>query len=387
MKLHSARPLLLLLLAALLAARGAASAAGTSSASFLNIGWGARPAALGEAFTAAADDADALYWNPAGLVYLKRLQQAFNHNNWIEGINVEHASFAVRRDKLSVLGAGIGYVNIGDIERGDKYGNAVGFYSANDMVFLFSYARVLKPKLSGGATFKIIRERIESDSAMTFALDAGGVYELNSRVKLGATLRNLGMGIKLAKTAGPMPLSLRLGAGYQLRKDLLLTSDINLPFYDSLSLHFGGEYLYPSTVKGVRLVLRAGLKTAGMSYLGALSALSLGFGAERGGLGLDYAFSPYGDFGLVHRLSLKIKFDSLSSGGIVVERDGKKVSRDPGLVYKETMQWYSGKVSSEKLDRAEQALLLGKIIEKFGALGVDVSDAKAQLDGLKNGPK
>lgn len=391
MRPYGVKPLLLFL-AAFLAARGAASAAGTSSAAFLRIGWGARPAAMGDAFTGAADDVDSLYWNPAGLTYVKRLQQAFNHNSWIEGVNVEHASFAVRRDKLSVLGAGVGYVNIGDIDRADKYGNAAGFYSASDMVFMFSYARVLKPGLSGGATFKIIRERIESASAQSFALDAGAVYELNSRIKLGATLKNLGTGITLAKTPGPLPLGLRVGAAYEFSKVLLLTSDISLPFDDSLGLHLGGEYLYPSTIKGVRLALRAGVKTSGMSYLGALSAVSLGFGAEKGSIGLDYALSPYGDFGLAHRLSLKIKFDSLSkgrdsNGEIVVERDGKKISRNAGLVYNETMRWFSGKVGSEKLDRAEQSLLLEKIIEKFEPLGVDVSDARTRLNGLKNGPQ
>lgn len=378
-----------LLLAALLLP-GGARAAGTSSAAFLRIGWGARPAAMGDAFTAAAGDIDALYWNPAGLNGVKRLEQAFAHNSWIEGMNVENAAFAVRRDPISVMGAGIGYLNIGDIERADKYGNAAGYYSAGDMALLFSYARVMKPGLWAGATFKIIRERIESASAQSFALDAGAIYDYNSRLKLGATLKNLGMGLTLEKTACPLPLALRAGAAYQYRKDLLLTSDISLPFDDSLSLHLGGEYLYPSMVKGLKLVLRAGIKTSAMSYLGALSAVTLGFGVEKGGLGVDYALTPYGDLGLVHRLSLKIKFDSLGSARgteIETEKNGKKVKRGAAAVYAETMDWFAAKTASEKLDKGEQALLLQKIIEKFEPFGVDVAGAKAQLAGLKNGAK
>lgn len=376
-----------LLLAALLLP-GYAAAAGTSSAAFLRIGWGARPAAMGDAFVAAADDADALYWNPAGLNSIKRLQQTFGHNSWLEGLNAEHAAFAFRRDAVSVIGAGVGFLSYGDIERGNKYGYTEGFYSASDMALLFSYARRLKPKLTVGGNFKIIRERIESDSAQSFALDAGAQYDYKPKIKLGATLSNLGTGVTLSKTACPLPMGLRAGAAYQYRKDLLLTSDINMAFDDSLSLHFGGEYLYPSEIKGLRLLLRGGFKTASMSYLGALSGLSLGFGVEKGSLGFDYALSPSGDFGMAHRLSLKLKFEALAAARpteIEVQKDGKAVKRDAGAVYAETMQWFAAKAASEKLNRGEQAQLLQKIIEKFEPFGVDVSGARAQLAGLKNG--
>lgn len=382
---------LLILLAALLSAAAGARAAGTSSAAFLRVGWGARPAAMGDAFTGAADDVDALYWNPAGLNYVKRLQETFGHNIWLDGTNAEHAAFALRRSPAYVIGAGVGSMSTGDIERGNKYGYTEGFYSASDLALIFSYARRLKPKLAVGANFKVIRERIESASAQAFALDAGAVYEMSPKLKLGATLKNLGTGLTLEKTPCPLPMSLRAGAALQFSKNLLLTSDISLPFDDSLGLHFGGEYLYPSPVKGIRLALRAGFKTSAMSYLGAMSAISLGFGAEAGAVGLDYALSPYGDLGMTHRLSLKIKFDSLSARpeneGIMVEKGGKIVKRSAAEVYKETMQWFSAKTASEKLNKDEQALILQRIVDKFSPLGVDVTEARLKLGGGAGAPK
>ncbi|MEQ1920553.1 MAG: hypothetical protein ABL955_15300, partial [Elusimicrobiota bacterium] len=55
-----------LLLAALPAA-AMSSAAGTSGAQFLKLGSGARAGAMADAFAAIADDANAAYYNPAGL--------------------------------------------------------------------------------------------------------------------------------------------------------------------------------------------------------------------------------------------------------------------------------------------------------------------------------
>jgi len=389
--MRNSRHILFLLLAALLLPGAAARAAGTASGSFLRVGWGARPAAMGDAFTAAADDVDALYWNPAGLNYVKRLQQSFGHNSWIDGINMEHAAFAVRSSTVSVLGAGVGFLNVGDIERGNKYGYTEGYYGANDLSVLFSYARRLKPRLATGVNIKIIRERIESASAQAFALDAGAIYEASKKFKLGLTVTNLGTGLTFVKTACPLPLGLRAGAALQVSTNMLITSDISLPLDDSLGLHLGTEYIYPSTIKGVRLALRAGVKTSAMSYLGATSALTLGFGAEAGAVGLDYALSPYGDLGMSHRLNLKIKFDTLTSkteaGEITVEKGGVKVKRNAADVYGETMLWFSGKVSAEKLSRDEQALILQRIIDKFSALGVDGSEARQKLGGGNGAPK
>ncbi len=43
----------------------------TSMLTFLKIGVGARAVAMGEAFTPIADDATAMFWNPAGLALLQ----------------------------------------------------------------------------------------------------------------------------------------------------------------------------------------------------------------------------------------------------------------------------------------------------------------------------
>ncbi len=63
--------LLLLWLSSVVPAR--ASGPGTSAATFLELGFGARPLGLGEAYVAVADDVSALHYNPAGLAYAPSL--------------------------------------------------------------------------------------------------------------------------------------------------------------------------------------------------------------------------------------------------------------------------------------------------------------------------
>src|ERR1043166_3350945 len=54
---------------------------GAARAAFNDIVTGARPQGMGGAFVAVADDANALYWNPAGLTQLDSAEATFMHSN------------------------------------------------------------------------------------------------------------------------------------------------------------------------------------------------------------------------------------------------------------------------------------------------------------------
>ena len=65
------------------------------TASFLNVGVGARGLGMGGAYTALADDANALYWNPAGLSKLEKREFTASHaelfeNTWLDFLAYAH---------------------------------------------------------------------------------------------------------------------------------------------------------------------------------------------------------------------------------------------------------------------------------------------------------
>ena len=53
---------------------------------FLLISPGARPAGMGEAYVAVANDVSAVFWNPAGLAYQSGREITFMHANWLPGL-------------------------------------------------------------------------------------------------------------------------------------------------------------------------------------------------------------------------------------------------------------------------------------------------------------
>ena len=67
--------------------------AGISAFQFLKIGVGARGVAMGESFVALANDASALYWNPAALVQFTQDQAIAAHTEYL--VDIKHEFFGI----------------------------------------------------------------------------------------------------------------------------------------------------------------------------------------------------------------------------------------------------------------------------------------------------
>ena len=78
--------------------------AGGASNLFLRFGLSSRVSAMGETFTAVADDENALFYNPAGLANITQGAFGLNHTEWFEDIRMDNLVFGYNFDRKFGIG-------------------------------------------------------------------------------------------------------------------------------------------------------------------------------------------------------------------------------------------------------------------------------------------
>ena len=284
-------------------------ALGAETASFLDIGAGARAQGMGGAYTALADEADAIYWNPAGLARIEKRQVSLSHAELGNGNRHDFLAYAHPTSRAT-LGGAFTYLSYGSVDGRDALGRPTGNYNASDAAAAFA-AGVKTDLLDFGVSVKYLRSHIASSEAQGAALDAGVKRELvvgSGKVQLGATLRNIGPGLKYEDQRNDLPLRAAFGAAYRFEKGHSLAVEFqNGPRGAGSEGGAGGEY---KAMEGVFLRLGFTSKSAavGGSGFDAARGLTLGLGLKRGDYGLDYAAQAAGELGNTHRFTLSAKF-------------------------------------------------------------------------------
>ena len=171
---------------------------GTTAAKFLSIGVGSKATGMGGAFTSIADDATAMYWNPAGLGFYNTKEVYFNHSNWIADISFDYFGFTVPINTKSVLGFNITSVTMDDMEV-TRYGNEETgeTFNASDYAFGSTYSINLTDRFSVGLNSKYIQQTISNSHAKGFALDIGTLFMTPFGFKLGTSISNFGQKLKM----------------------------------------------------------------------------------------------------------------------------------------------------------------------------------------------
>ncbi|OGS55022.1 MAG: hypothetical protein A3J79_06875 [Elusimicrobia bacterium RIFOXYB2_FULL_62_6] len=288
----------------------AASAPGTSAFQFLQLGVGARPAAMGETYAGVADDVNAIYWNPAGLASLERRELSMTHALWLEGITYSNLAVAAPV-RAGTIGGAFNFLNTGGIQKADNTGARFNEnYDMSDIMGVVSYARGLG-NLALGANLKYISSQLEEESAHSFAADIGALYSgfrpWGRKLRAGLSVQNAGTKAGYVSEKASLPLTVRAGAGLELFDGLLAASDL-VYVEEDINLHAGAEYT--RRVGSVVIAARAGYKSDTVRELGALSGLTAGLGIKWSTYQFDYAWNSFTDLGITHRLSMGIKFGS-----------------------------------------------------------------------------
>jgi len=277
---------------------------GTAVFPLLKIGQGPRAAAMGESFTGLADDASAVYWNPAGLGQLKLYEFALSHHEWFAGIRDEIVHAALPSGP-GAIGLGLVYSGEPDVRYWDEASQTFKTVLTWSTMLTAGYGLRLSDKYRVGATVTGLYQDLKFAQGYGGAVDLGAVGHPVEGLGIGLAARHLGV-MSYDNSSEKLPLEVAAGATYATGK-FRMTLDAVLPLLDnSPNVRAGVEFTPVSAV-----ALRAGYRTGpvDLTGIGLLNGLTGGIGVTFHGLVLDYAFVPYGELGLTHRVGLKARLE------------------------------------------------------------------------------
>ena len=312
---------------------------GTTGAKFLSIPVGARAVGMGGAFVAVANDASAMYWNPAGIAQLGQSEALFTHSSWIAGLEFNYGGVVVPVSGLGSLGVNFTSLTMTDMERTtEEQPEGTGeFFSAGSFAVGVSYARNLTEWFSIGTNVKYINEHIWNSSATDFAIDVGTLFTTPfPGLKFGAGISNFGsklvirgddllvlkdlssnhgnnssVNANLGTDPFDLPLVLRIGFAYEpiVSEDRHLTFVVDAvhPNDNSESVSLGTEFSGMGNIVSIRGGYMAlGQRDSEERYtlgggvkVNADNSLSFRF---------DYAFERFNRLDNVHKFAVGILF-------------------------------------------------------------------------------
>jgi len=286
-----------------------------TSGAFLKLGAGARAVGMGGAFVSVADDASAVYWNPAGLSQISGKEASFMHASMAQDRNYNFLTYVHSLTRIGTLGVSWTNFNIRNIEIWNDENDLIDTAKDSENAFVLSYGKEFYSNLSGGLNLKYLYQKVYENKASGWGIDMGLMYKPINRLSLGLMVQDMGSNLKWDTASGQMdkvPLKIKGGASYRFLNDnLLLSTDVIQILDNNARVNFGLEYKYeikkisPSTV-AIRIGYQSGYVLGNLA--GASAGLGYRFKIGTTPFQIDYAFTPYGDLGVAHRISLLICF-------------------------------------------------------------------------------
>jgi hypothetical protein len=300
-----------------------------SGMQFLKVDVGARAAAMAGAFTEMSGDATVMFYNPSGIVEIESGVDVFaGQTMWIADIKYNTAAAVMNLGSVwGSVGIGLIYADYGDDIVETRFsptapgyvitGNnvSVGAYAAG-----LSYARKLTEKFFVGGQVRYVDQWLgfstmndnsrKKNEVSGLSFDFGTTFYPGFRsLKFGMSIRNFSREFKYEKESFNLPLTFTIGVAMNLmdlsnQKEhaLWLAIDAIHPRDYSERMHVGAEYWYMGM-----FATRAGYKfnydeegfSAGVGFKYSVSDLDLR---------IDYAYSDFGVFDPVNRISVGFAF-------------------------------------------------------------------------------
>lgn len=207
---------------------------GITSVPFLQIEPDSRAAGMGNTGVALADNAAAVFWNPAGLAFQSGNQVSITHSQWLPKFNADlFYDYLVGKfevDGVGMIGAHITYLNLGEQVRTDVNGLEQGRFNSSEFSGGLSYGHRLNANWSLGTGIRYIHSSLASgttvsqeeirpgssvgvDLAAMYRSDSFSLGSRDASFNAGLNLSNIGPGIRYTSNAekDPLPTVFRIG--------------------------------------------------------------------------------------------------------------------------------------------------------------------------------
>ncbi|MBI4375141.1 MAG: PorV/PorQ family protein [Elusimicrobia bacterium] len=288
----------------------------TNAAEFLRVGAGARALGMAEAYSAVAEGAEAIYWNPAGLAQMRRTAIHYSRSEMLDYFHHDFAAYVQPVPSLGgAIGASLTRLSQAKLPLVTAANENVGSFSPLSLSAGLGYAtaftvnsdRSSPGRVLAGLALKAIHERYYQRQATAIAADGGVLFRPPGlKLNLGLALRNLGQKIRFIEDRENLPTEIALGVSYDKSTPVsrwMPAAELVLPYAGGSFAKIGLEH---TRALGPDLAgaLRIGYKTQTVSELGALSGLTCGLGGRWRRFRADLGFQPMGQLGEVYRLTL-----------------------------------------------------------------------------------
>lgn len=296
-----------------------AQRAGISTAQFLKIGVGGKATGMGDAFIAVADDASALYWNPAGIVFSDQESEVmFSHNEWIADIKHEYLGAYFKFSANDAVGISLVSLHMEDMPVTTEvmpFGTGQ-YFSVSDIAITITYARKMTEQFSFGGSIRYVEQTLDVLKMRGIMIDLGTMYWTGlGSTRFSVAITNFGNEMSPDgevllwgkrtnsewQSFSP-PTMFRIGFAFEPLQTSMnrITASIQLnhPNDNSENVSLGAEYSFKEFV-----FFRSGYKFNVDEQdftLGAGFKLPLGIA----NVTVDYAYSRFSRLGSAHRFSI-----------------------------------------------------------------------------------
>ncbi len=319
-----------------------------TSFKFLSVVSDARAAALSGAVTSLQVGSSALFFNPAAMSGMdKTFDLAMSNNEWIADIKHYTVGMAVRpaQGKYGVLGLSLQYADFGNfigtvVSRDPanlKGYEDTGIFKLNAYAVGVGYAKELTDRFSVGGQIRLAHQDLGesripnefrkkpiydstnavigyADSAVTSnnALDPL-VFDFGTQFKTGVkslvfgmSVRNFSKEIQYVYEQFQLPLVFTLGISMDLM-DLLKDAPMNQSLVMSVDAsHYRDHAELVKVGLEYKLMNMLAVRGCYVSNSDEYSGFSFGVGVCKSGFAFDYAYTPFGVFDKVQRMTARI---------------------------------------------------------------------------------